>query len=58
MKRWFLALLVACAACDSASPVDIDPLEAIECLTNGIDVCAETGSLTLEIFVVTVERNP
>lgn len=57
MKRWFLALLVACAACDSVSLTDVlEPAKSVECPSGGTDVCTETGSVTLEVFVVTVTR--
>lgn len=54
MKRWFLVLLVVCAACDSASPLDVPEPEPTVVCEGETGACTETGSLTLEILVVTV----
>ena len=54
MKRLALALAVALAACSTSSPTDalVDLRRSVECDS----ACTETGSIELEIIVITVER--
>lgn len=57
MKRLALALVAVLAGCTASSPTDIlDPTRSVECEEGPASVCSETGSLTLEVLVITVAR--